>query len=366
MSREFRLGVFIVGTLLVLAAGVFLIGDKQLLFRSIYHVKTEFQNVVGLDKGADVRVGGIHKGTVKRIDLPRQPDGKVTVIMDLDSTTRNIVKKDSLASIKSEGLLGDKYIEITFGSDNAEKLKDWDTIESEPPLEFANLMKKTDQILDSAKDTMQNVDGISGKINRGEGTVGALINDKKIYQQANAATAEAKAGATAFEENMEALKHNFLLRGFYKKRGYEDQTELKKHEIPRLPKEPVVKKFEYDAKQLFDKPDTAKLKSQKVLTEAGKFLEENKYGLAVVVAYTSMKGDSEKDRVLTEARSMVVRDYLTQNFKLDDTRLKTLGLGKVGEASDNGKVEILIYPPGSKAPPAQNQSVANRPPSPPR
>jgi phospholipid/cholesterol/gamma-HCH transport system substrate-binding protein len=368
MSREFRLGVFVVATLLILAAGVFIIGDKELLFRSTYSVKTEFQNVVGLDKGADVRVGGIHKGTVKRINLPHQPDGKVTVVMSLDSSTRNIVKKDSLASIKSEGLLGDKYIEISFGSDNAEKLKNWDTIGSEPPLEFANLMKKTDQILDATKDTMQNVDGISTKINRGEGTVGALVNDKKIYEQANAATAQAKAGATAFDENMEALKHNFLLRGFFKKRGYEDETELKKHEISRLPKEPAVKKFEYDAKQIFDKPDTAKLKSQKVLNEAGKFLEENKYGLAVVAAYTSMKGDSEKDRVLTEARSMVVRDYLTQNFKLDDTRIKTLGLGKVGEASDNGKLEILIYPVGSNVPPAQNQSVASHParPSPPR
>jgi phospholipid/cholesterol/gamma-HCH transport system substrate-binding protein len=364
MSREFRLGAFIVATLLVLAAGVFLIGDKDLLFRSTYNVKTEFQNVVGLDKGADVRVGGIHKGTVKRIDLPHRPDGKVTVIMGLDSTTRNIVKKDSVASIKSEGLLGDKYIEISFGSDEAEKLKDWDSIGSEPPLEFATLMKKTDQILDTAKDTMQNVDGISGKINRGEGTVGALINDKKIYQQANAATAEAKAGATAFDENMEALKHNFLLRGFFRKRGYEDETELKKHEISRLPKEPSIKKFDYDAKQIFDKPDTAKLKSEKVLNDAGKFLQENKFGLAVVVAYTSMKGDSEKDRVLTEARSMVVRDYLTQNFKLDDTRIKTLGLGKAGETSDSSKVEIIIYAVGSSVPPVQ--SSASHPPSLPR
>jgi phospholipid/cholesterol/gamma-HCH transport system substrate-binding protein len=363
MSREFRLGVFIVGTLLILGAGVFLIGDKELLFRSTYNVKTEFQNVVGLDKGADVRVGGIHKGTVKRIDLPHRPDGKVTVIMGMDSTTRNIVKKDSVASIKSEGLLGDKYIEISFGSEGADGLKNWDIISSEPPLEFANLMKKTDQILDTAKDTMENVDGISTKINRGEGTVGALINDKKIYQQANAATAEAKAGATAFDENMEALKHNFLLRGFFKKRGYEDEAELKKNEIPRLPKEPSIKKFDYDAKQIFDKPDTAKLKSEKVLNQAGKFLEENKFGLAVVVAYTSMKGDSEKDRVLTEARSMVVRDYLIQNFKLDDTRIKTLGLGKAGETSDSSKVEIIVYPVGS-IPAVQKLSSDNRPPSP--
>src|SRR3981081_3729591 len=111
MSREFRLGLFIVATLLILAAGVFLIGDKQLLFRSTYHVKTEFQNVVGLDKGADVRVGGIHKGSVQRIDLPKNPEGKVTVVMGLESATRDILKKDSLASIKSEGLLGDKYVE---------------------------------------------------------------------------------------------------------------------------------------------------------------------------------------------------------------------------------------------------------------
>src|ERR1700736_2029597 len=139
MTRAFRLGLFIVATLLILAVGVFLIGNNQLRFQPTYRVKAEFQNVEGLSEGGDVRVGGIHKGTVKRIDLPRQPDGKVTVVMNLDSTTRNIVKKDSLASIKSEGLLGDKYIEISFGSDNAEKLKDWDTIESEPPLEFANL-----------------------------------------------------------------------------------------------------------------------------------------------------------------------------------------------------------------------------------
>ena len=179
MSREFRLGVFIVATLMILAAGIFIIGDKELLFRSTYSVKTEFKNVVGLDKGADVRVGGIHKGTVKRIDLPRQPDGKVTVVMNLDSSTRNIVKKDSLASIKSEGLLGDKYIEISFGSDDAEKLKNWDTIGSDPPLEFSMLMKKTDLILDSAKDAMQNVDSISSKINRGEGPMGALINSDR-------------------------------------------------------------------------------------------------------------------------------------------------------------------------------------------
>lgn len=355
MSRAFRLGVFIVGTLLFFAIGVFLIGDREFLFKSTYHLKADFDNVKGLNDGAEVRVGGVHKGTVKRIDLPPRPDERVTVVMDLDTGTRDILKKDSVASIRSEGLVGDKYVEISFGSKDAERLKDWDTIGSQPPQDISDLIKKTDALLDSASGAMQNVEGttsnlksISSKINQGQGTVGALVNDKTIYENA-------KAGTTAFQEDMEALKHNFLLRGFFKKRGYEDGSELTKHEISRLPAEAPVKVFVFDAKQIFDKPDTAKLKNRKPLNEAGKFLEDNKFGLAVVAGFTGMKGDTEKERVLSEARAMVVRDYVAQNFRLDDTRLKTIGLGKTKEANDTSKVEILVYPESGNVASVQKQ-----------
>jgi outer membrane protein OmpA-like peptidoglycan-associated protein len=159
---------------------------------------------------------------------------------------------------------------------------------------------------------------------------------------------------------MEALKHNFLLRGFFNKRGYEDSADLTKHEIPQLPATPVSKEFAYEAKQIFDKPDTAKLKNAKALREAGKFLENNTFGLAVVAGHTDMKGDTEKNRVLTEARSMVVRDYLVQNFKLDDTRIKTIGQGEAAGANTPAGVEILIYPPGTSPPSAQRAPSAKR------
>jgi outer membrane protein OmpA-like peptidoglycan-associated protein len=240
-----------------------------------------------------------------------------------------------------------------------EKARDGDTINTAPPLDIADLISKTNQILDSAKDTMQNVDSISTKVNSGQGTMGSLINDKKVYQQVNAATEQAKAGATEFQENMEALKHNFLLRGFFKKRGYEDSDELTKHQISRLPAEQNAKTFEFDAKQIFDKPDTAKLKNEKVLNEAGTFLQGANFSLAVVVASTGMKGDADKDKQFSEARAAVVRGYLAKNFKFDDTRLKTLGLGKSPEAGDNGRVEILIYPDGAKAE-SSKQATATR------
>jgi outer membrane protein OmpA-like peptidoglycan-associated protein len=274
-------------------------------------LKADFQNVGGLNNGADVRVGGIHEGTVKEIDLPSQSDGKVTVVMNLRSATRNIIKKDSHASIKTEGLLGDKYIEISFGSTKADAVQNGDTIASETP--------------------------------------------KDLSEQARALTDEAQAGVAAFRDNMEALQHNFLLRGFFEKRGYNDTSELTQHAISRLPAQASTKDFDYDTKEIFDKPDGAKLKNKKALDEAGRYLEENTFGL-VVVASSESKGDTDKARVLTEARAKVVRDYLAQNFKLEDKRIKTIGLGKTKDAGESSKLVILIYPVMTPAHPAQHPS----------
>jgi outer membrane protein OmpA-like peptidoglycan-associated protein len=311
MSTAFRVGVFIVLGLLFLSIGIFLIGNKDFLFSSTYGLKADFQNVGGLNNGADVRVGGIHEGTVKEIDLPSQSDGKVTVVMNLRSATRTIIKKDSHASIKTEGLLGDKYIEISFGSTKADAVQNGDTIASETP--------------------------------------------KDMSEQARALTDEAQAGVAAFRDNMEALQHNFLLRGFFEKRGYNDTSELTQHAISRLPAQASTKDFDYDTKEIFDKPDGAKLKNKKALDEAGRYLEENTFGL-VVVASSESKGDTDKARVLTEARAKVVRDYLAQNFKLEDKRIKTIGLGKTKDAGDSSKLVILIYPVMTPAHPAQHPS----------
>jgi len=143
---------------------------------------------------------------------------------------------------------------------------------------------------------------------------------------------------------MKALKHNFLLRGFFRKRGYEDASDLQKYAIAQLPEEACRQRFVVDASKIFAKPDSAKLKSAKLLNDAGKYLQDNHYNLAVVAAYTNMTGGTDKDKVLTEAQAYAVRGHIAQHFKLDDTRLKTIGLGKSTQPQDVGRVEILIYP----------------------
>jgi phospholipid/cholesterol/gamma-HCH transport system substrate-binding protein len=313
------------------------------MFSASYKVRSDFHNVSGLEEGADVRVGGLRKGSVKNIQLPKEPNGNVVVLMDLSKDTQAIVRKDSVATIKSAGMLGDKFIEISFGSRDAPELHSGDTIPSQPPMDVSDLFAKANQLLGTAQVSLENIQtatanitSITAKIDGGQGTVGALINDKTIYTKA-------AASVTALDEDMEALKHNFLLRGFFNKRGYVDSDQLKLHEIAKLPAQTPEKTFVFEAKRIFDKPDAAKLKDKKALDEVGHYLQSQKFGEVVITAAAGMKGDSKKDLIATEAQSMVIRNYLVQNFRLDDTRIKTMGLGKTEDAGD-GKIQILVYP----------------------
>jgi outer membrane protein OmpA-like peptidoglycan-associated protein len=299
MSKSFWLGLFIVGTLLILAIGVFLIGDRQFLFSATYPLKSDFQNVGGLNVGADVRVGGIRAGTVQAIELPGQSDGRVGVVMRLQSSTRSLIRADSVASIKTEGLLGNKYVEITFGSKAASAIHDADAIRSDAPVD--------------------------------------------VTESAHALAVQTKSVLGAVQDDLEALKSNFLFRGYFNKRGYEDSAELTRHTIAKLPARAPVRKFDYDSADLFGTSDNAKLRNERSLKEAGTYLEQTKFGL-VVIAASEVLGDTDKVRVLTQARAVAIRDYLAEQFRVDDTRIRTIGMGKTSAKGNSGTIQILIYP----------------------
>ncbi|MGA2633153.1 MAG: MlaD family protein [Terracidiphilus sp.] len=376
MSRVARLGVFIVGALVVLATGVFIIGSKEYLFRSTYQLKAQFDDVAGLSEGADVQVGGVHSGTVHSILLPHKPSEKVTVIMDMDRSTREIIKQDSVASIETEGLLGNQFVAISFGSEGQADVKNGDTIQGMQPLLMTDLLKKANGLLDNSQQAMlsaaaatAHLNSISAKIDSGEGTVGALVNDKQLYANLEQTTGslhetmqQAEAGVTDFQENMEALKHNFLLKGYFKKRGYEDSNDLTANQISAVPQDTPVKTFSYSARQLFDARDSTKLKNQKSLNPSGEYLADNEFGYAIVVVSAGPEGDTKKDLLLTQARAMMVREYLVENFGFDDSQLKTVAMGKqVGSGKDSGwgEIQILVFPKGAVMPTEKQPAVGN-------
>jgi phospholipid/cholesterol/gamma-HCH transport system substrate-binding protein len=375
MSRVARLGLFIVATLAVLATGVFVIGSQEYLFRPTYQLKAQFDNVVGLAAGADVRVGGVHSGTVETIELPHGPGERVTVVIELDKSTHEIIKRDSVASIETEGLLGNQYLSLSFGSAGQPDVRSGDILTSHPSLQMSDLLIKMNGILNSSQLGIENttaatahLNAISAKIDAGQGTVGALVNDRQLYNNLEQTTSalndtmvHAQAGVTDFQENMEAMKHNFFLSGYFKKRGYEDSADLAANKIDGLPKGTPLKTFTYSAKELFDGRASAKLKNQKSLREGGEFLAQNQFGIAVVVVSAGMEGDTQKEQVLTEARAMVIREYLVENFGFDDSQLKTMGMGKqanAGQGGQEGTIQILIFPAGTEIPSAKQTPSA--------
>ena len=299
MPRSFWLGLFIVVTMAMLGVGVFLIGDRDFLFRSTFPVKAVFHNVSGLNVGADVRVGGIRAGTVQKIELPHGPDEEVTVVMTMLGDVHNLIRTDSVAAIKTAGLLGDEFIEVSIGSRTAAVVGSDAAIRSTTPMD-----------------------------------VGELTNSVAL---------QTKSALGAIQDDMEALKQNVLFRGFFSKRGYEDNADLTRHAIARLPGRQPAREFSYPALDLFDKPDSAKLRNARSLQDAGHFLEQTQVRQAVV-AVSADRGDSERATALTQGRAVVVRDYLVQNFRLDDTRIKTIGLGKSVALGSGNDVKILVYP----------------------
>ena len=127
-----------------------------------------------------MQVGGVHSGTVTGILLPTRPGEKVTVVMELAKSTHEIIKQDSVASIQTEGLLGNQYLAISFGSAGQADVKNGEIIQSEPPLRWRICSRRRTAFWIAAsrpfstREATAHLNSVSAKIDSGQGTLGAL------------------------------------------------------------------------------------------------------------------------------------------------------------------------------------------------
>jgi len=179
-----KLGIFIFlgSTLLVIL--IFLLGNKDQLFTSTFTLKAYFKNTEGLRNGASVRFGGIDIGAVKGIQILNDTTGRVEVSMRVKEDVKRFIKEDSRASIETEGLVGNKVVMITMGSANADEISEGGTILSVEPLSFADIIYETQGIMSYTKEMTKNLAEIVYKVNRGEGTIGRILNDDELYRAA--------------------------------------------------------------------------------------------------------------------------------------------------------------------------------------
>ena len=218
-GAKWRLGLFTTVGLLLLVGTIYFIGKQKNIFGETFHVKSAFSNVSGLKIGNNVRFGGITVGTVDDIQLTT--DTSVIVSMVLQKNVQHFIKKDATASIGSDGLMGDKVIVIAPGTYTQKQIVDNDMLVTHAPVETDQIMASLKVSADNAAIITQQLAQIAYKINNGKGALTKILGDSTFANNITHTMSNLKKSSEGLSENMEAAKHNFLLRGYFKKKEKE-------------------------------------------------------------------------------------------------------------------------------------------------
>jgi phospholipid/cholesterol/gamma-HCH transport system substrate-binding protein len=222
-QQKIKVGIFATAMLGLLLVGIFLIGRNKNLFQRTFLLYGTFKNVGGLQVGNNVRFVGIDVGTVESIDI--LSDTTARVALRIKEKVKPFIKKGSVAGISTDGLMGDKLITISSGTENVTPVKDRDTIRTVDPMNYDRVLDRLSGVAENAEIITEQLAGIATQINQGKGSIGRLLYSDSLATSLEGTMTEAKKtvksirkGSEGFSENMEALKHNFLLRGYYKKK----------------------------------------------------------------------------------------------------------------------------------------------------
>jgi phospholipid/cholesterol/gamma-HCH transport system substrate-binding protein len=223
---KIRLGLFVAGGLTLFVLAIFIIGKQKNLFNPVYSLSSTFSNVSGLQVGNNIRFSGINIGTVDNIFIIN--DSTVKVTMSIKSEVKQFIKSDSEVSIGSEGLIGDKLLIISQGSSNNPLAQNGQQLTSKEPVEIDGIISSLQVTAGNAEVISYQLAEIMTKINGGNGTLGRLIQDTTIAENLNQTIVNLKKSSKGLDENMDAAKHNFLFRGYFKKK--EKAAEVKAEE----------------------------------------------------------------------------------------------------------------------------------------
>jgi len=201
-----RLGVFITVGIAIFVIAIFIIGKQQNLFNPVFRVTTNFLNVSGVQVGNNVRFSGISVGTVDNIKIIN--DSTVQVDMLIRKDVQQFIKADSQASIGSEGIIGDRIVIITQGSDGAPVAEDGQHILSKEPIETDDIMKSLQTTAGQAEVITLQLAEIMTNINSGKGMLGRLIQDSTIAENVNLTIENFKKSSEGLDETIEVTKEN--------------------------------------------------------------------------------------------------------------------------------------------------------------
>jgi phospholipid/cholesterol/gamma-HCH transport system substrate-binding protein len=191
---ELKVGIFVILAFAALAYAVVSIGGPASFFGKKLNFTAYFSSANGLRPGNDVWLDGLLIGKVEEVGLNNNPSipGRVAVKLKVDSAYTNNIRKDSVIGIESNGLLGDKTIQITTGSEASDIVGEDGTLQGTEVGGIPKIIQGTDEIIgnfktlsDNLTTISENIITISENVNRGQGTLGKLLTNPEIHDNLN-------------------------------------------------------------------------------------------------------------------------------------------------------------------------------------
>ena len=268
-----KLGMFVITGVALFVVTIYYVGKQKNLFGSTFRLRAQFKTVSGLKVGNNIRFSGINVGTVDEIALIT--DTSVMVDMVIKKDVQQFIKTDARASIGSDGLMGDKVLTISPGTTAAGiTVKDNGLIASKRAIEMEDVMSSIKTSVDNAGIITAQLAQFTYKMNNGNGALSKLISDQEFSSSLKSTLSNLQASSKEFaqftgkmnngkfgkaldstmaniqgatkglNENMEAAKHNFLLKGYFNKKKKADakkQAALLKKQADLYKKNGIVK-----------------------------------------------------------------------------------------------------------------------------
>ena len=215
-AYKIRLGLFITGGLTLFVLAIFIIGKQKNMFNPVFKLSAIFYNVGGLQVGNNIRFSGINVGTIDLISIIT--DSTVRVDMLIKKEVNKFMKSDFSVAVSSEGLIGDKLLIITRGSNDTTAVKEGQMLTAIEPVETDAIIASLSVTASNAAIITDQLAEIMYNVNHGKGTIGRLIKDSTIASNLNQTIVNLKRSSKGLDENMEAAKHNIFFRGFFRKK----------------------------------------------------------------------------------------------------------------------------------------------------
>lgn len=347
------LGLFVVIAGGLAVTGLFAVAQHDWIFQPTFELRAEFPAIGGVQQGTRVRLQGMDAGLVDRIVPPQQPGEPVIVHMRLDAQYRTLIRKDAIASLSTQGIIGTKVVEIDPGSTSAAAIEDGDAIGSQPPIELSQVLADTYETGKELREMGQKLDGIltrldhmATQVEAGEGTLGKIVTTDEAHQAAMELMQSADEVMTNIDESLTALRRVWPLRDYFIGQGMNDPDEL----LYRPGARREVRA--YSSKRLFE-PGRSVLTStgRKALDDAALWLKGITAAESeiVIAAFDGTESNRARSQRLTQGQANAVRDYLVSNHAVNK-----LGFFARREVTAAGFADRL---PMSEDMPNRNQQV---------